>query len=270
MTLLLHVSDTHFGTERPEVAEGLVRLARAQAPDVIVLSGDITQRATARPFAAARAFCERLGPAPLLAIPGNHDIPLYAVGTRLLRPYARHCAAFGDELEPSWEAPEMRIVALNTTRPWRHQDGELSAAQIEHVAARFADAPAAQLRIAVVHQPLAAVLAEDRASLLHGHAQAIRRWSAAGVDLVLGGHIHLPYVLPLHERDRALPNRLWVVQAGTAVSSRVRLEAGNSVNLVRSVAGGTPRQCRVERWDWQAARGAFELVAAHDLVAGRA
>ena len=70
--------------------------------------------------------------------------------------------------------------------------------------------------------------------------------------------------------DRALPNRLWVVQAGTAVSSRVRLEAGNSVNLVRSVAGGTPRQCRVERWDWQAARGAFELVAAHDLVAGRA
>jgi 3',5'-cyclic AMP phosphodiesterase CpdA len=268
MTLLLQVSDPHFGTERPEVAEGVVRLARAQAPDVIVLSGDITQRATAAQFAAARAFCDRLGPAPLLAIPGNHDIPLFALGTRMLRPYARQRAAFGDELEPSWEASGMRIVALNTTRPWRHTDGELSDAQIEHVAARFADAPAGQLRIAVVHQPLAVLREEDRPNLLHGHARAIERWSQAGVDLVLGGHIHLPYVLALHERDRTLPNRLWVVQAGTAVSSRTRHDAGNSVNLVRTVGDASLRRCRVERWDWRASSGEFELEVAHDLAPG--
>jgi 3',5'-cyclic AMP phosphodiesterase CpdA len=270
MTLLLHVSDPHFGTERPEVVEGLVRLARAQAPDVVVLSGDITQRATRAQFAAARAFCDRLGPAPLLAIPGNHDIPLFDVGARMLRPYARHRAAFGDDLEPSWEGPGMRVVALNTTRPWRHKDGELSQAQIEHVAARFSQASPGELRIAVVHQPLAALLAEDRSNLLHGHARAIERWSQAGVDVVLGGHIHRPYVLALHERHRALPNRLWVVQAGTAVSSRTRHEAGNSVNLLRSVDGAVPRQCRVERWDWRAERDAFELAAAHDLVPGPA
>ena len=103
----------------------------------------------------------------------------------------------------------------------------------------------------------------------------MRRWSAAGVDLVLGGHIHLPFVLPLHERWPGLPRPLWAVQAGTAVSRRVRAEAANSVNLIRiaRTAGGaaTPpilaRQAQVERWDHVAASGAFECVSVHRLPA---
>jgi 3',5'-cyclic AMP phosphodiesterase CpdA len=267
-TTLLHLSDPHFGTERPEVVDGLLRFAHALAPDVVVLSGDITQRATARQFAAARAFCERLPRAPLLAIPGNHDIPLFDLATRLLRPYARYRAAFGDDLEPAWACADMRIAALNTTRPWRHQDGEVSAEQVEQVASRSAGAPSSQWRVAVVHQPVAALVAQDRANVLHGHAAAIRRWSAAGVDLVLGGHIHLPYVLALHERDRTLPRPIWAVQAGTAVSSRVRHEADNSVNVVRTLDAARGRRCRVERWDWSAPRAAFERSASHDLSTG--
>lgn len=268
MTVLLQVSDPHFGTERPEVVEGLVRLSQAQRPDLVVLSGDITQRATQRQFAAARAFCDRLGAPAWLALPGNHDIPLFDIGRRVLRPYARYRAAFGEALEGEWSSPDMLVLTLNTTRPWRHKNGTLSTAQVERVAVRLASAAPAQLRVVVAHQPVAVYRQQDERDLMRGHPGALRRWAEAGVDLVLGGHIHLPYVIALHERDAAMARPMWVVQAGTAVSTRIRHEAGNSVNLVRRMPGQPPRWCSVERWDWQGATGRFELAAEHRLPCG--
>jgi len=244
VTLLLQVSDPHFGTERPDAVAALRRLAQAARPDVLLLSGDITQRATRAQFAAARAFVDSLDVPVRLVIPGNHDIPLFNLALRLAAPYARYRAAFGTELEPEHDGADVLVLAVNTTRWWRHQDGELSAAQVERVAARLARARPAQWRLVVVHQPVAVTREADRPNLLHGHEQAVRRWAEAGADIVLGGHIHLPYVLPLHEHRPGLPRPLWAVQAGTAVSDRVRSDAGNSVNLLRM--GAT---CRVERWD---------------------
>lgn len=226
---LLQISDPHFGTERPEVVAGLLRLAATLAPDVVLLSGDITQRATRAQFAAARAFARRLGRAPQLAIPGNHDIPLFDLRERCLRPYARFQAAFGAELEPAWQSPSLLLQTVNTTRAWRHKDGDVSRRQVERVAARAAAARPEQLRVVALHHPVAVWREQDRPDLLHGRAAALRRWAAAGVDLVLGGHIHLPYVLGLHESGGAgapalpgLARPFWVVQAGTAVSSRIR------------------------------------------------
>jgi 3',5'-cyclic AMP phosphodiesterase CpdA len=275
MTLLLQVSDAHFGTERVHVVAALEVLVRAQRPDVLLLSGDITQRATRAQFAAARAFVERLAVPVVLAIPGNHDIPLFNLVARLLWPYARYAQAFGRELEPQFENDAVLVLALNTTRRWRHVDGELSDAQIERVARRIEQARAAQWRIVVVHQPVAVTRPEDTHNLLHGREAAVRRWSAVGADMVLGGHIHLPFVLPLHERWAGLPRPIWAVQAGTAVSRRVRAEAANSVNLIRIArpAGGAAtqappaRQAQVERWDHVAASGAFECVSVHRLPA---
>ena len=100
MSVLLQISDTHFGTEQPPVVAALLALARQQAPELVVLSGDITQRARPAQFKAAWIFTEQLA-APLLAIPGNHDIPLFDLWARLRHPYARHCAAFGADLEPA-------------------------------------------------------------------------------------------------------------------------------------------------------------------------
>jgi 3',5'-cyclic AMP phosphodiesterase CpdA len=268
VTVLLQVSDTHFGTEQPPVVQALERLARHQRPDLLVLSGDITQRATARQFAAARAFCDRLGAPALLAIPGNHDIPLFALGQRLLRPYARFQAAFGPAMEGEWSADGLLVVTLNTTRPWRHKDGTLSRKQVDHVLARMARAEARQLRVVVVHQPLAVMRPQDAPDLLHGHAAALRRWAEGGVDIVMGGHIHLPYVLAAHERDASLKGRLWVVQAGTAVSRRVRHEAGNSVNLLRRTPGEPGG--RLERWDYDTRTGEFTLAAQAALALNRA
>jgi 3',5'-cyclic AMP phosphodiesterase CpdA len=263
MTLLLQVSDPHFGTERPAVVAALEELVRAERPDVLLLSGDITQRATRAQFAAAGAFVERLQVPRVLAIPGNHDIPLFNLPARLFWPYARIRRAFGDELEPEFENEQLLVLALNTTRRWRHVDGELSEAQIERVAQRVAKSPAAQVRLVVVHQPVAVTRPEDVHNLLHGAEPALRRWAEVGVDAVLGGHIHLPFVLQLQTQMPALPRPIWAVQAGTAISHRLRAEADNSVNLIRV---GSARRLQVERWDFQPATQRFDCVAVHDLV----
>ncbi|WP_338052491.1 metallophosphoesterase family protein [Rhodoferax lacus] len=261
---MLHLSDTHFGTEQPRVVEALVALAAQQRPDVVVLSGDITQRARPAQFRAAKAFVDRLG-APVLAIPGNHDIALLDVWARLTRPYARYAQVFGADLEPVVSSPDWLIVGVNTTRAWRHVHGEVSAAQIARVATVLSAATPEQLRVVVVHQPLAVPAGGEASNLLRGHAEATRAWAQAGADIVMGGHIHLPFTLPL----QGLGRRLCVVQAGTAVSTRTRPGVPNSVNLLRwADAAGTPElaignepppagRCLIERWDFSERLQAF-------------
>jgi 3',5'-cyclic AMP phosphodiesterase CpdA len=266
---ILQISDPHFGTERAPVAQALLVLAKQLAPELVLLSGDITQRATRAQFAAARAFADRLAPVPVLAIPGNHDIPLFNPVARLWRPYARMQQAFGDELEPCYRSPGWLVVGVKTTRRWRHKHGEVSAEQIGRVAAALRHAAPSQLRVVVVHQPVAVAVESDRRDLLRGHAAAVRSWAEAGADMIVGGHIHLPYVLPLHAPHAALARPVWCVQAGTAVSSRVRPEADNSVNVLRQGAmHGDARHGVVERWDYVASLQRFEQVARHDLALG--
>lgn len=260
MNLLLQISDPHFGTEQKPVVTALAALVREQRPDTLILSGDITQRATAAQFAAARRFVDELGIERRLVLPGNHDIPLLNLWQRFAKPYARYLSAFGPTLEAELETPELLVIGVNTTRRWRHKDGEVSAEQIERVAQRLARASTRQLRIVVTHQPIHVFRPRDEHNLLHGHADAARAWAAAGADLVLGGHIHLPYMRPLSDRHPDLPRSLWCVQAGTAVSSRIRREAANSVNLIRYEPERQPLDCSIERWDYIATAGRFDLV----------
>lgn len=265
MSVLLHLSDTHFGTEQPLVVEALVALARQLQPDLLVLSGDITQRARPEQFQTARAFMDRLG-APELAIAGNHDIPLYNLWARMRHPYAGHAATFGKDLEPVFRSGELLVVGVNTTRAWRHKHGQVSATQVDRVARLLEGADAAQLRLVVVHQPAAVIRPEDRVNRLRGSGHALRRWSQAGADMVLGGHIHLPYVA--HPSGLARP--LWVVQAGTAVSDRLRDASPNSVNVLRWGTDAAAGCCAIERWDYFAAAGAFARTAVLDVVPARA
>jgi len=264
MSVLLQISDTHFGTEQARVVDALRALAQRERPDLVVLSGDITQRARRSQFAAARAFVDRLG-APLVAIPGNHDIPLFDLAARVLRPYAGYRAAFGDDLEPAHVSPEFLVVCVNTTRWYRHTDGEVSADQVERVARQLAAATPAQLRVVVVHQPVAVLRKEDEHDRLHGHAAALDRWAAAGADLALGGHIHLPYVMPLP----GLLRPMWAVQAGTAVSSRVREGVPNSVNVLRWGRDAAQGRCAIERWDYVADRDVFARAQVTEVAPGR-
>lgn len=166
------------------------------------------------------------------------------------------------------DTAQLRVIGVNTTRPWRDKNGEVSGAQIDRVVAQLMSAEPAQLRVVVVHQLVYVMRAEDEHDRLRGWGLAVRA-CAAGVELVLGGHIHLPYVCELSSRVAGLLRRLWCVQAGTALSSRVRWEAPNSVNLLRYGAARLPLKCQLERWDYQAAGAQFALVDSRALMLER-
>lgn len=266
MTVLLQVSDPHFGTERPAVLAALLELSRQHRPTVLVVSGDVTQRARRRQFEAARRFVARVAATATVVIPGNHDIPLFNLWARAFAPYRGFVHAFGVDLEPVVSTEHWLVVGVNTTRAHRHVDGEVCRTQVMRVASRLRSAAAAQVRVVVVHQPAQVVRREDQQNLLHGRDRALREWEAAGVDIVMGGHIHLPYVHPLRAADAGPARQPWVVQAGTAVSSRTRDGVPNSVNLLRYRRDDDGRrQCLVERWDYSNAAGQFEIHAEHAL-----
>lgn len=261
MSVLLQISDTHFGTEQAPVVAALLRFARAQQPSVVVWSGDITQRARRAQFAAARRFADQLQAPRLLVVPGNHDIPLFNLAARIATPYANFKRVFGDALEPCIATPDWLVIGVNTTRAWRHKHGEVSRGQIDRVASQLSGARPGQFKVVVVHQPVCVPIESERGNLLRGHEAALQAWSEAGADVIMGGHIHLPYVIRQVVAGQRAEQALWVVQAGTALSSRVRAGIPNSVNVIRQEAGAI-----IERWDFDGSQQAFRLVSAMDTV----
>jgi 3',5'-cyclic AMP phosphodiesterase CpdA len=264
VSAILQISDTHFGTETPAVVEALLRLAGELCPDLLVLSGDVTQRARASQFRAAADFLKRMPVPHRLVLPGNHDIPLYNLLGRIFSPYGNFQRSFGSDLEPVFESQDLLVVGVNTTRPTRHTVGEVSPRQIEAVVRRLKGASVEQLRVVVAHQPVRATRDSDVKNLLRNRQSAVHAWALAGADLILGGHVHLPHVRPLREVHE-LPRPVWSVLAGTAVSHRVRGDVPNSVNLIRYRKEDEPRNCTVERWDYDG-HGAFVLFERQVLL----
>ncbi|HEY6077570.1 MAG TPA: metallophosphoesterase [Polyangiaceae bacterium] len=260
MTVILQVSDPHFGTEQRPVVEALVELSHRLAPDLLILSGDITQRARTAQFSAAAAFVRRLQVPHVLAVPGNHDLPLFDLATRVLDPYAGFKRIFGAELEPTWRSADCLVLGVKTTRRYRHVDGEISHEQRARVSGELLKAAPAQLRVIVLHQPIAVPRHSEDKNLVHGHAEAVQAWSRAGADIILAGHIHLPFVLALHD-GAALPRPIWAVNAGTAVSHRVRQDAGNSVNVLRTAQPPAAGRCTVEHWSYSGVGSGFVCSA---------
>ncbi len=263
MSTILHISDTHFGTEVGPVVDAVVRLHDKFLPELVLLSGDVTQRARRYQFQRATRFVERLVPRAFLVLPGNHDIPLFDLWSRWRAPYDNYQRAFGSALEPVFESDELLVLGVNTTRPERLEDGEISEEQVERVSERLRAARPEQLALVVTHQPVLAIERKDKKNLVHGRDAAVHAWSEAGADAILGGHIHLPYVRPLRARFPDLARETWAIQAGTAVSHRVRGNVPNSVNLVHFAS--SERSCRVERWDYEATSGEFELFETTEL-----
>ncbi|CAM4125850.1 metallophosphoesterase family protein [Bordetella tumulicola] len=264
MTRIVHLSDTHFGTEREPVVQAVLSLVGELQPDLVLLGGDITQRARRSQFAAARRFVQSLQ-RPVLAVPGNHDIPLFNVLARLVNPYGAYRRAMGAVLEPVVEIPGLLAIGVNSTRPGRHKNGQVDAAQISRVAQRLRKADPDALRLVLLHHPVRALVDSDQRNLLIGREQAVPAWIDAGVDLVLGGHIHLPYVLPVQGEAQAAARQAWAVQAGTAVSHRVRGGISNSINVIEHSAGDAQHHCSVQRWDYLADVQAFRRASVQTL-----
>lgn len=243
-------------------------LARELKPEATIVSGDVTQRARRHQFEAAKAFCDSLGPSPLLALPGNHDIPLFNLAARAFRPLANYRSSFGPDLDFDYSGAAFRVIGINTSRWWRHVQGEVSHRQVESVAEQLQASETNQVRLVVTHHPVQVAEARDRHNLVRGHAYAARTWVAAGADLLLGGHIHRPQVRLLNHGFTEPFRRAWSVLAGTATSRRTRDNIPNSVNVLRAV-GQPPTLCVVERWDFYGAGSRFERVSCDRLPLDR-
>jgi 3',5'-cyclic AMP phosphodiesterase CpdA len=194
---LLHVSDLHVGThEEREIERGLGRLVERFEPQIVVASGDLTHRGRGPQLARAAELLRSLGP-PVLAVPGNHDLPYTAA--RFVRPWAQF-ERIWETTEPTATPAGLHVVGLNSARPFRHQGGALSRAQLERAARRLAGAEAGVLRVAVLHHHL--IGAPWRAARKRPVSRRNRVLAAlvdAGADLILAGHIHQAAVSERHE-----------------------------------------------------------------------
>lgn len=240
---ILHASDLHFGVpHRPVVAEALLRFVEEASPAAIVVSGDLTQRAKAREYRAARDFLDRLPPIPLVVTAGNHDVPLYRVWERFFAPYRKYRRYIVRQLDTvldisgEGDVPGLRFVSLNSTAPLSAiVNGRLRDRQLDFAAAAFAETPKRARRVLVVHHNLLRPDDGEPPPTLPRAPHVLRRAEEWGVDVVLSGHIHRTHLAWSGGRSARVASRgLPVVVTGTTSSSRGRgAEKGlNSLNTV--------------------------------------
>ena len=219
---LLHISDVHFGSPHlPEVAEGVLRVVQEGKPDVVVLSGDLTQRAKAEQFRQARAFVDRIS-VPTVVVPGNHDVPLYRVWERALAPYAAYRKHFAQDLEPIHQDLGLFIIGINTAHGWTLKDGRIRLRRLLEVEAQLRAVPESVFKVVVAHHHLIPPPTFGTQRVLINAFEAIDVFSRAGVDLVLSGHLHQAFIGNSEEFYPVGRPPVVIVHSGTTTSNRGR------------------------------------------------
>lgn len=240
MTRILHISDLHFGPPFvPAVAEALLQTIPSLAPDAIVVSGDLTQRAKRDQFEEARRFFDRMSDFPMLIIPGNHDVALWRVLERLFKPHSLYREIISPDLNPVLQIGNVVLVGLDTTAPRRSiSNGRIDRRQLKHSERVFDGVSDDKVRIVVAHHHFAP--GHDRVFdiAMPGARRAIDCFVEQKVEMILGGHLHRSYIgnsldfFPGHHRDRGVI----IVQCGTTTSSRGkgRERDENTFNLIEA------------------------------------
>jgi 3',5'-cyclic AMP phosphodiesterase CpdA len=235
MLTVLHTSDLQVGKPyRPYAAEALVRASEALSPDVVVVAGDLTQRAKAHEYRTARALLARLGPAPVVVTPGNHDVPLYRFWERAIDPYRNWKRFVADRLDSLTRVAGATVVALNSSAPRRAiVGGRLGGDQVSFARTAFAEAPPGDVCILVVHHHFVPTDDGSGGRPLPEARRLLEAFEAMGVDLLLGGHVHQTRVIEPGDPQTGVS--FPVVSCGTTTSWRGRgVEADlNTMNLIR-------------------------------------
>lgn len=260
MRTLVHLSDLHFGRVDDALLAPLRARIEAANPDVVVVSGDLTQRAKTEQFEAARAYLDTL-PGPQIIVPGNHDISLYNVLRRFIRPLARYKRYITDDLSPSYVDEEIAVLGVNTARSLTFKDGRVNEEQVEEIGRQLAGLAPHITRIIVTHHPFDLPNTCDERDLVNRAPMAMQMFARSGVDILLAGHMHISHAASTATRYRIDEFAALVVQAGTATSTRGRGET-NSFNIIRV----EHERVQVERFGWDDVHKEFSSVSIETFI----
>jgi 3',5'-cyclic AMP phosphodiesterase CpdA len=264
MRLIAQISDLHFGAHEPAVVDALEAKLAELRPHLVVVSGDLTQRARRVQFREADAFLRRLEAhgLPLIVVPGNHDIPLYNVVRRLFAPLGRYCRIVARGRSAFYHDEEIAALGLFSAHGLTIKDGRLTRLQIAQIPRVFGHLPRDVIKLLVTHHPLVPLPDEEghRDQALRGADRALAAVREAHVHLILAGHNHAASA-DVGGPKLATDAQVMVVQAGTATSWR-RRGTPNSFNLLRITQG------RLTLDQLDAANGAFAVTRSRSFALG--
>ncbi|HYJ29375.1 MAG TPA: metallophosphoesterase [Allosphingosinicella sp.] len=238
MATIAHLSDVHFGAHDEKIVAAAEAWLLRNRPDLVVISGDFTQRARVEQFQLASAWLNKLRADgfSVLAVPGNHDVPLYDIARRFAAPLRRYKRYISNDLCPWFENEKLAVLGINTARSLTIKDGRINREQMEVIRERFADVAPEKTRILVTHHPLFAMPIGEGGELTEAvgrHRDAVKAVCAAGVHVALAGHFHRTYAEAARKMVQNAGGAL-VIQAGTATSVRLRNDELQSFNWIEA------------------------------------
>lgn len=260
MRTLVHLSDIHFGRIDEAVVGPLVETVQGLKPDLIAVSGDLTQRARSAQFKAARAFLDQL-PQPQIIVPGNHDVPLYNVIARFVTPLEKYRRYIDDNLQPHFVDDEIVVLGVNTARSLTIKGGRINQRQVSWLRDRLCAIDDDVVKIVVSHHPFDLPEGYNSRELVGRARMALTSIAECGADLFLSGHLHIGHTGHTAKRYNISGYSALVVQAGTATSTRGRGEA-NSFNVIYL----DHPKIVVKRMAWDRKKNQFSLATTEDFI----
>ncbi|HTL39397.1 MAG TPA: metallophosphoesterase [Methylomirabilota bacterium] len=230
MRTIVHLSDLHFGRIEEELIPSLLQIIQNKRPDLIIISGDFTQRATKHQFEQAQNFLSQL-PGKIIAAPGNHDIPLYNLWRRFTNPYKNYKEYISEDLEPHYLDQELAIKVINSVRATKRIEGRINSYQLRQTKDFFSQVSKNILKIVVTHHPFNVPINYPGKPLTRAHI-ALKQFQETGVDLLLSGHLHNTLGHLKITANKIPGTTPLIIRAGTAFSTRLRTEP-NSFNILK-------------------------------------
>lgn len=263
MRTLVHLSDIHFGRVDETIVKPLIQTVNDLKPNLVAVSGDLTQRARSHEFKAARAFLDEL-PRPQNVVPGNHDVPLYNIFARFFRPLDKYQRYITADMRPSYIDEEIAVFGVNTARSLTFKGGRINERQVAWLKEKLCSLSPDVTRIVVTHHPFDVPAGHDEDDLVGRARMAIRQLVQCGADMFLAGHLHVSHTGHTAKRYNKGDRPALVVQAGTAASTRGRGES-NSFNVIRV----DRPNITIERMDWRPNLGVFVVGGTERFLLGK-
>jgi 3',5'-cyclic AMP phosphodiesterase CpdA len=260
MRIVIHLSDLHFGRADPVIVHPLLDFIRATKPDLVAVSGDLTQRAHTEQFLEARNFLDAI-PFPKIVVPGNHDVPLYNVFARLFRMLDKFRRFISEDLEPFYVDNEIAVSGVNTARALTGKNGRINRQQLERLRARFATVLPTHVKIVVTHHPFDLPPGVEGDRVVLRAESAMKSLAQIPVDMLLAGHFHVAGTTRTATRYKIDNFSALIVASGTTISTRGRGQP-NSLNVIRIETS----TITIAQHQWRTQTGAFDLFSTERFV----